>query len=576
MLTYHLSFKNPATQLIEVEIQTVAEVLHPKFHLPMWRPGRYELQRFDKLVADVESGNHLKINRLDTHTWQVLAEKGESISLKYVFYANQRDSGGSVFDAEGIYLNYHNFLMYAENQLDTPCKCVLNLPEHYQIACSLKKEGNTFSADTFHELIDSPLFAGDKLQYHGFQIDSLKVHLWFMGECQPDFQRFEQDITKYTKTQVALFGDCPVEEYHYLLQMLPTPFRHGVEHQASSVNTFGPGHLLMQPANYDSFIELLSHEFFHTWNVKYLRPADMYPYDYSEPQYSTLHHVTEGVTSYYGDLMLLKSGIYTTNRFLQNLNSEIYEFFNMLGKDHISLEESSFTSWINGYGAFTGMPNRKISFYTKGYLVAFMLDVEIRKNSNNQASMDSVLKHLYQTIAKKGQGYTKQDYQEAIELFAGVNFDDFFAKYIEGIVPLHNALKETANYFGWNYMETSQGATSQRLWGLYLNGSTVQDLHEKGATLAAGLSKGDEIIAIQGQKVTPQSIEGIFEYFQNKSELSLHYFHFNHLYEAKLTRNENEVCIEVIPFLQNTNLFETEKEKAWKSIQTEAYSTSTI
>lgn len=542
---YTLSFPNPANQRIQVEIKAQAANEGILFQLPKWRPGRYELQRFDKLIADVVAfdvkGNELKVNQLGTHDYFVATPEIGEIRLQYVFFANQRDSGGSVFDAEGIYVNPCNLLMYQKEALDVPCSLTLNIPDDYQIACGLPKEGKTLIAKDFHELADAPFFAANNLQYHSFDTSGLKVHIWFMGECKPDFGRIEIDFKAYTDTQIALFGDCPVKEYHYLMLMLPYRFRHGVEHQSSSVNTFGPGYTLMENDRYESFIELCSHEFFHTWNVKALRPADMYPYDYSKENYSALHHVTEGVTSYYGDLMLLKSGVYTKERFLKNLNFELYDHYMMPGKDFISLEKSSFNSWVNGYGVDTGIPNRKISFYTKGYIVAFLLDYVIRSNTNNQYGMDDVLKEMYQTIYKNDRGYTKEDYQSIIEKFAGIELTDFFEKYIAGVAPLDDMLKKAAKYFGWSLKYYYPMTISEGKWGIRLSGNIIDMVVPNSAAEKAGLMKGNEIVAINGRKAT--FTEDIMRYFAEEETIEVHFFHHEALKKTQITPTQTEVRI---------------------------------
>ncbi len=541
-MEYTLSFIEPGTQLISVTIRVEGGKKGEKttFHLPKWRPGRYELQRFDKLIGEVQafdegSKQARTVTQITTHSWEI--ETGaEGCIIHYLFYANQRDSGGSVFDKDGIYLNPCNFLLYTTDTIHEPCTMALEIPESYRIACGLKQEKNTLFAKDFHELADSPLFASDKLQHDDFYVGELHVHLWFMGECKPDFGSFRKDITAYTQAQIAVFGDCPVSEYHYLCLILPYTFRHGVEHQTASVNTIGPGFNLMQPEKYNSFIELLSHEFFHTWNVKYLRPADMYPYEYDKENYSELHYITEGITSYYGDLMLYKSGIYNLNRFIKNLNTEIYDHSLLPGKDKISLRKASFNSWVNGYGAETGIPNHKISFYTKGYIVAFLLDYEIRSHSKNKFSLDNVLREMYQKIAKQSKGYTKADFKEICEKFGGKSFDAFFEKYIDGISPLEDALKSAGKYFGLVLRKIGASATSENIWGLKLAGNQIQGIHPNSPAALAGLSKGDEIVAVNGYKAT--SGEELFRYFSEEEEITIHYFHFEQIQSVVLVQSE--------------------------------------
>ena len=230
--------------------------------------------------------------------------------------------------------------------------------------------------------------------------------------------------------------------------------------------------------------------------------------------------------------MLYKSGIYTLERFLKNLNTELYEHHLMPGKAFISLEQSSFNSWINGYGIDTGIPNRKISFYTKGYLAAFLLDYEIRSASANAFSMDNVLREMYQTIAKEGKGYTKADFKEICEKFAEEKLDSFFENYIEGVTPLEDALKKAGKYFGFTLRKVSATLNSENIWGFKLVGNQIQGIHPESAAAKAGLSKGDEIVAIQGLRVGQN--DDLWRYFANEEKIEVHYFHFEQIKTAVL------------------------------------------
>lgn len=571
-MKYILSFLQPTEQLIRVEIQGVSNSENPIFQHPKWRPGRYEVQRFDKLFADVkafdEKGETLLVQQISTHEYKIQLAAGQKFSLQYHFYANQRDSGGCVFDSNGIYINPCNLFMYQNENFDEACEWQMNIPAHYQIACGLKREGNTLYANDFHELADSPLFASDNLLHHIFQVKDLTVNLWFMGECKPDIAKIEADFGAYSAAQIALFGDCPVSEYHYLLLMLPYRFRHGVEHQTNSVNTFGPAYTLMKKDHYESFLELCSHEFFHTWNVKYLRPADMYPYNYSKENYSHLHYVTEGVTSYYGDVMLLKSGLYDIKRFVDNINNELADHYAMGGKDYISLETASFKSWINGYGVDMGIPNRRISFYTKGYLVAFLLDYEIRKASNDAYSLDNVLYDMYQNIAKRDKrGYTKEDYKETAERYAnGKKLDEFFAQFIEGIASLDEKLKEAGEYFGLKLHYKAASAPADNLFGLQLNGNFVQNVLPNSPAAKAGIGKFDEIMAVNGYKAA--LVEDLFAYYKDDAEIKVHFFHNEALKEVTLTNSETYRT--QIPYWKVEKADEQveKRRESWLSIRT--------
>ena len=291
-MKYFLSFEKPQNQLIRVRMELSVQAGFQVFHLSKWRPGRYEFQDYASKIADVQAynsqGQSLALNKKTTHSWELHLDQPEEVSLEYLFFANQPDAGGSFLDAHTIYVNPINLLLYTEASLNEACYLRLSLPEGYTVGGSLPSLQDTgmYAFDDFHSLADTPLLAGKDLIHATFVVDDIPFHLWFSGDCKPDLEKMIRDFTLYTEAQLELFGEFPVPEYHYLCLMLPYPYRHGVEHQLSTVIAMGPGRQLMHKGFYRSFLEICSHELFHTWNVKALRPRDMLPYDYGQENYS--------------------------------------------------------------------------------------------------------------------------------------------------------------------------------------------------------------------------------------------------------------------------------------------------
>ena len=460
---------------------------------------------------------------------------------------------------------------YQEEKLNAPCRLDLRIPEEFQVAGGLKEEKGTYIFKDFHQLVDTPFFASKHLIKHAFEVAGIPMYLWFQGDCKPNLQMMEADIRAYTEAQLTMFAEFPVQEYHYLYLMLAYPFRHGVEHYNSTVIAMGPGHRLMQSHMYKSFLEISSHELFHTWNVKALRPADMYPYTYGKRNYSRLHYVTEGITTYYGDLMLWKGNVWTFKQWVEAINGELRRHYSMGGKDFISLEEASFDSWVNGYSN-EGVPNRRISFYTKGNLVSMLIDIKLRKATQNQVSLDTAIALLYHRITKEERGYTKEDYQGILEELSGESFDAFFKKYISGIKDLREGLQELGAYMGLKLVDSPPEKLEHIVWGLKSTklgeGGVKIDSLLPGSPLAlAGLNKGDEIIAINGKKIQ-KDLEHLLGYFAEESEVELHYFHRNKLAAKKVPLLvQNRFLIpQFVPML-NPNEEQIINRKAWQEVK---------
>ncbi len=539
-MKYSLQFTRRADQLVNVLIETVAQTDHDAFALSHWRPGRYELQSFPRLVAGVraadDKGNRLICTIKDANTWQVQAAPGTPIRISYAFYANQADAGGSYVDNQQIYLNPINLLMARPGEYEAPCTLNLFLPEGFELGGPLPGEGPSYEFQSYHELVDTPFFAAAAglLKHHAFTVKGLAVHLWFLGEGKPDMRRIETDLTPITEAQHSLFGIFPHPEFHYLVLLLPNKFRHGVEHEKCTVLAMGPGIQLNEPGMYRSFLELCSHEFFHTWNVKTLRPADLFPYDYSRAQYSALHYVTEGVTTYYGDLMVWKAGLWNLNQWLQSLNSEMETHYNMPAKDYVSLHEASMMSWVNGYHR-QGIPNNRISFYTKGYLVAFLLDTEIRRKTGHGESLDTVMREMYRTVTQAGRGYTRADFQGTAERLAGISLNDFFARYFTGVFELIPALVAAGDFYGFGLnLLTPPGAAEGKLGIAVTMGMEVDQVWPGSPAHLAGILRGDQLVAIQGQKLE-QNLDELTGYFSaEENDLKIHYFRQNKLASTTL------------------------------------------
>ena len=213
--------------------------------LSKWRPGRYELGDFDRKIHAVQAfdlqNNPLNIVRQDSHSWKLDHSGCQAFVVKYDFYANQPDAGGSYLDDNCFYVNGINCLLYTDKTINEPCTLRLELREDEQIACGATFVNNTAKFPDFHELVDHPFIASAQLKHHQFTVSDHDIHVWFYGSCSPDFDRIEQDFTAFSKAQIDLFGTYPEEAYHYLFLIHDEFAYHGVEHRNSTVITLGAG-----------------------------------------------------------------------------------------------------------------------------------------------------------------------------------------------------------------------------------------------------------------------------------------------------------------------------------------------
>jgi predicted metalloprotease with PDZ domain len=280
------------------------------------------------------------------------------------------------------------------------CFIELDLPDNYQTVTSMRLlNPKLIRADDYHQLVDSPLIASPALQHNLYYVDNIMFNIWFQGSCKPDWGRIIQDFSRFTAEQIKTMGSFPSAEFHFLVQAMPYKFYHGVEHLHSTVLAIGPGSELMDEGLYTDFVGVASHELFHVWNVKTVRPQDLLPYDYSKENYSRLGFVYEGVTTYYGDLFLARCGVYDAGQFFTEINHRLQKHMDSFGRANMSVADASFDTWLDGY--VPGIPHRKTSIYDEGCLTALMTDLLIRKTTGSQASLDDVMRILYEDFGKQ-------------------------------------------------------------------------------------------------------------------------------------------------------------------------------
>jgi predicted metalloprotease with PDZ domain len=447
---YHISTSDIHTQFIDITY-TISdnEQSEIDIQLPAWRPGRYELQNFAKNIQFIEAisntGQKLNIHKITKDRWRIETDGQKQLQVRYAYYAVVQNAGTSYIDDNYWYLNFINFCFYTEGRIDEPCTITLDLPKNYEIACGLKTIApHTLKANDFYELVDCPLLASKTLQHASYTVQDIVFHVWIQGNISPDWKRILDHFTAFSKEQVAMMGDFPEKDFHFLNLILPTPYYHGVEHRNSTMVVLGPDEATEEL--YNDLLGVSSHELFHAWNIIRIRPAELLPYDFTKENYFQTCFVAEGCTTYYGDLFLRRAGVFDDASYLKELYVYMKRHFENSGEAHQSLLESSFDLWLDGYEK--GIPNRKVSVYHKGALVALILDLHLRQISNHIHSLDTVMQHMWQKFGKPFIGYTLEDYIEIVESIAGENLDWYWNTCIRSNEPLESLLTEKLKLVG--------------------------------------------------------------------------------------------------------------------------------
>lgn len=505
MIHYKLYLKNPSSHYIYVDL-TIDSITTPsiELQLPAWRPGRYELGNFAKNIKRVdvvnEEGAVLNYTKFTKDLWVIDTQNAKQLKVTYSYFTSEINAGSCYADDRQLYVNPVHLCMYVPNRMNEEHVLELDIPDSYKIATSLAVKAKTLSASTFDELADSPVMASAGLQSDVYEVNGIKFWLHFVGECKPDLEKIKADFTKFTATQLSFWGDFPVKEYHFLFQVLPFKFYHGVEHQHSTVIAIGPGYAINKGKTYEDILGVSCHELFHTWNIKYIRPAEMLPYDFARENYARTGYVYEGFTTYYGDLLLLSSGVFSTEQYFETLEERLHKHFHNYGRFNLSVAHSSWETWLDGY--VPGAPYRKTSIYDEGNLVAFMLDVLIMKHTANQKGLRDVCRELYNEFGKRNKGYSEKGIVAVCEKMAGVSLKDFFNNYVYGTEDFEPQLRECFAYLGIELFKTPSQYMNESAYGFktldYGNNRKVSLVAPYSPAWKAGLGIGDEILSVNG------------------------------------------------------------------------------
>ncbi len=508
MLHYTISCPNPANSLLKIELRIEdisTETL--ELQLAAWRPGRYELQNFAQNIHSISvKGLYEKraaFEKVTKDRWLVQVPPSRGLIVTYYYYARQMDAGGTYVDEKQLYVNPVTCILTAIGRENEACELKLDIPQNWQIATGMEVTSqNTLRAPDYDTLVDCPFIASGTLQHKTYTCRGYNFHIWMQGNCNPDWPRIIHDFERFTETQIEVFGDFPVPDYHFIYQILPYRHYHGVEHGNSTVCTLGPAENLMEPELYKEFLGVSSHELFHTWNIKKIRPAEMMPYDFTRENYFRTGYVAEGVTTYYGDVLLGRSGVFTEEQYLNELHTIFKRYFDNHGRHNQSVADASFDTWLDGYKP--GTPNRKVSIYVNGAMAALILDLDIRQKTNGAKSLDDVMRILWERFGKTGKGYTAQHYRDIAEEVYGDSLETYFRELINGKVPHEFYLQRLLPYFGLELKIEHSQVISESVYGFR---TEQRKLKTHVSAIAPGspaegvLSVDDRIIAVNGRQL---------------------------------------------------------------------------
>ena len=564
--------------------------------LPAWIPGSYMIRDFAKNITTIKAHSNnqaIHLSKIDKSTWKADAVKTE-LTLEYEVYAWDLSVRSAHFDMSHAFFNGTSLFLMPHGFENEECTIDIVKPTDtkyslWKVATSLsckKVDSSGFGsyvADDYDDLVDHPVEIGTHTEFD-FNVDNTTHKMAFTGIHRADEKRLKQDLTKICQTHCTMFGELPELNEYVFLTMVTGDGYGGLEHRRSTSLMCSRDDLPLvnEPKDpnekYRNFLGLCSHEYFHTWNIKRIKPDSFMPYNLTSEAYTRQLWAFEGITSYYDELALVRSGVISIDSYLELIGQTITRVLRGKGRFIQSIAESSFDAWTKFYKQDESAPNNIVSYYAKGALLALCLDLTIRSKTNNEKSLDDIMRYLWINFGQKSIGLPEGKIESIISEISGIDMSSFFEKYLYGTEDL--PLKELLSNVGITF--NLYPTTSVDDKGGKVNTSNIDNAVSLGARLAenslgaqitqvfsnesaeiSGLSAGDIIIAINELKVNKANINKVIATYSIGDELIIHAFRRDELkiFNLVLKQAELTTCYLQVDSKADENIIKN--QKAW-------------
>ncbi len=507
-LSYRLRIVDLAARHLEVAL-TLEAPLPEKVRLwmPAWVPGSYLIREYAGHVIRLEAfGDDQPVAtvKCDKLSWEIDCGSVSSLRVVYRLYAPERSVRTNDINENHAFINPAGTFVAIEGFEDQPHRVSVETPEGWTAHCALSRDDSgAFLADDYDMLVDSPMELGPQAA-HRFKAGGVDHELVIDGGGNFDLPRMLKDFAAIIEEEASLFGGLPPEMKRYLFILLLTEDgMGGLEHSFSSALAW-PRTGFRPEIEYHRFLTLVAHEYFHIWNVKRIRPEVLLRYQYTREVYTRLLWAFEGVTNYYDELFPLRAGVYPISRYLEFTADNIRGEWTRPGDRVQSISDSSFDTWIKLYRNSPDGTNSQSNYYQRGMLVAMLLDLEIRRRTSDEKSLDDVLRYLWTEFYPNGKGVPEGGYGEVIRSATGVEVDELLRRWVDGTEKLE--YDEALAYVGLRIRKKPRkedeptpawlGATTARKDGRWVLTNVIVD----GSAHRGGLMTGDEIVALNGLK----------------------------------------------------------------------------
>ncbi|MFU8805404.1 MAG: M61 family metallopeptidase [Bradymonadaceae bacterium] len=556
IIRYIVSAPVPSDHLFHVrmEIDGLGTLEELELCMPVWSPGSYLVREYGRHVQNLRvrdgAGGERRVRKHQKSGWMVECEGAERLVAEYEVFAHDLTvRTNHLDDSHGLY-NGVALYLYPPAFMDAVLALEVDAPDGWEVYCGLdpvEGEPHCFEAPDYDVLFDAPVEMGPEHDVLDFEALGVPHRLVVWGRGSYDKEKLARDLPPIIEANAATFsGDLPYKRYLIILHLTDAGYG-GLEHLNSTVLLYARHQLQDDGVSdsdegidekYTNFLRLVCHEHFHVWNVKRIRPAVLGPFDYQSENYTRELWSIEGVTSYYDTLNLVRAEISDGKDYLKRLAKRIQAYDCIPGRHLQALEDSSFDAWIKLYRPDENTLNSTISYYLKGELVSWLLDLWMRRVTGGRESLDSVMRHLWAAFGVSPEaGYAEGAYEEIVESITDANAGKFFEDYVRGTRdPDWN---EFLAPFGLKLLKEYEKKEPGPWLGLRVNDdggrASVAYVPSKSPAHVASIFAGDELVALDGWKVTASNLSELVAKYRPEENVEVHVFRRGELMSRAVT-----------------------------------------
>ena len=517
-ISYSLKMPRPQNHYFQVEMQ-VEQVKQKTaiVKLPVWAPGSYLVREFSRHLNQVKAyslqGALLPITKKSKNAWEIDLKGQTAFIVKYEVYAFELSVRTSFLDETHGFVSGPSMFMYLDGHKETGGELLVQPhPSFKRISTGLTqksdvKQGNnqTFTFDNYDQLVDCPIEIGNQYEFD-FEAAGVKHTIAMYGEGNFDPERLKEDMAKIVEEETKVVGVNPNKRYVFIVHNV-VGGDGGLEHCNSTV--LSVDRWTYDGSNYINFLNLVAHEYFHLWNVKRIRPIELGPFNYDQEVYTNYLWVMEGFTSYYDELILRRCGFYSQEEMAKKIQIAVNYVESSVGARVQPVAHASFDAWIKAYRPNENSSNTTMTYYSRGMIIASVLDVMIIKQSNGKECLDHLMQDLYQTYyIGKNRGFTDAEFKACLTKHTGQDMAEFFLKYIDGTEVIPYSM-----YFLPLGVDVSDVGGVKPVFGANVTEEggkvIIKSIRANSSAEDAGLSVNDEIIACMNYRVDKSMLDAL-------------------------------------------------------------------